>query len=380
MSDDADRINYALNDARALCDALGLLEGHIGRGWSKQAGGVMVRCPWHDEKSPSCSITRGPDGTIRARCFGCGATGNVFDVVAAVERLDKRADFVRVLEIAADIAGVARPDTDRPSSRTSWVRPVLQRPPPVEEPDDGVIARVAEVLARVAPVTRSPEAMRYLRSRGLEHGPALGWYAVPNGDARDRVVAAILEAVGYEAWMASGLSSVEGPRAGRWSYAWSGPRLVIPWRAPNGTVETLQGRYIGECPEGVRKYVFPRERRPRWPYGCDAMAESCGPDTAVAIVEGVIDAVSFDLLAARSGVDAMALAIPGVQAWRESWLKLCARRPCIVALDADDAGERGSSGIAASLLAVARRGPRGPMVTIRKPVNGKDWNDAWRAA
>ena len=99
MSDDADRIRYALNDARALCDALGLLEGHIGRGWSKQAGGVMVRCPWHDEKSPSCSVTRGPDGTVRVRCFGCGATGDALTLIAEVQHIDRHRDFVEVLGV-----------------------------------------------------------------------------------------------------------------------------------------------------------------------------------------------------------------------------------------------------------------------------------------
>lgn len=378
--EDADRIKAALDDPHGLCDALGLLGGRHGHDWHRQASGVMIRCPFgHDEKTPSCSVVRASDGSIQARCFGCGETGDAFTIVAVTQSLDLTRDFGAVLDIAADLAGVSRPDRSgyRPPSSAAIVR----RPAPVrhDAPEDGIIDRIAEVLARVAPVTRMPEAMAYLRERGLSRSPAEGWYAVPDGKARADVVSAILEAVGYDAWMASGLSAIEGRRIGQWSYAWTGPRLVIPWRAPNGTVETLQGRFLGDAPEDVRKYVFPRERRPRWPFGCDAFAENAGPDTAVAVVEGAVDGVSFDLLARHHGADALALAIPGVSVWDDRWLRLFARRPCIIGLDDDAAGERPVADLTARLSAVARRENRLPMVERRKPATGKDWNVALMA-
>lgn len=380
MSDDADRIKYALTDARALCDALHLL-GRPGRDWLRQAAGAIVRCPWHDEKTPSCSVTLA-GGTIRVRCFGCGETGDALSLIAVVYRLDVRADFAELLDTAADLAGVPRPD--RSGDRPRVVRAIAPRPVVVEPPDDGIMGAVAAVLADRARVTSSVLGMRYLRSRGLDSGAALGWYALPDGRDRDDLVAAIVATIGSDAWMRSGLATVDGPRAGSWSYAWKGLRLVIPWRAPNGTVETLQGRYVGDCPDGTSKYVFPRERRPRWPWGVDAM-ESVGADTALAIVEGAIDAVSFDALASLHGLDAKALAVPGVSAWRDEWTKLCARRPCIVAFDKAPEGKPGEAVEAAraalteTLRLVARRGERGPMVRVRTPKRGKDWNDALRA-
>ena len=84
----------ALDDARGLCDALGLLEGKRGKDWHPQAGGAIVLCPWHDERSPSCSVSRGRDGTVRVKCFGCGATGDALTLVAARHRLDLAGDFV----------------------------------------------------------------------------------------------------------------------------------------------------------------------------------------------------------------------------------------------------------------------------------------------
>lgn len=378
MADDARRIRAELTDARALCDALGLLDGRPGRDWMRQMGGVMIRCPWHDERSPSCSVvTRG--GSIGVRCFGCDATGDALSLIAEVMRLDIRRAFFDVLDVAADIAGVPRPsrrdDEDRPAT---YIRPVSALPrvaEPTAEEDPTIIPRIAAVLAEVAPVSRSPQALRYLEARGLGDSVARGWYALPDLDARGPIVRAITDAVGFEAWLASGLASVEGERRGLWSFAWNLPRLVIPWRDPDGEVRTLQGRVLGPCPERVRKYVFARGRAPAWPYGCHALREVCGGDTAVAVVEGVLDALSFDALAARHGVDAVALAVPGVSAWRDEWLPLFARRPCIVALDADAAGDRATGDILAALRSVARRGPRGPLVEVRRPAQGKDWNE-----
>ena len=83
----------------------------------------------------------------------------------------------------------------------------------------------------------------------------------------------------------------------------------------------------------------------------------------------------------RVHVDVFALALPGVSAWDARWLRLFARRRCIVALDGDKAGERAVADVFARLAAVARRDDaRRPLVTVRTPSRGKDWNDALCAA
>lgn len=384
MNDDADvaRIKSALDDPYALAEALRLLDGVRGREWKKQHGGVYVLCPWHGDREPSCSITRGPDGTVRVHCFSCKQGGDGLTLIAQRHGLDLRREFREVLELAAQYGGVAPPSRrERPSAPfEATVRPMVRRapPPPPVDREDGVIDAVADALVDLAPVTGDAAAMGYLRDRGLAQTVAVGWYAIPGDHVeRERLRAALVERVGLAAWASSGLASDDD---GGWSWAWSGPRLVIPWCAPNGAVETLQGRLIGEARGKVSKYVFPRERRPRWPFGVERL-DDAGPDTAVAIVEGAIDAVSFNALARRGGADAVALAVPGVSAWDARWLRLFARRPCIVALDADRAGAAAVDEARARLAAVARRDDRRrPMVTVRAPAGGvKDWNDALRA-
>ncbi len=382
--DDADvaRIKGALDDARGLAEALGLLDGPRGKTWQVQPHGVIVLCPWHNERSPSCSISTARDGGVRVKCFGCDTSGDALSLVAVCNGLDLRREFRDVLDLAARVAGVSPPETrEAPFRATERPVRVLTRHAtvaPQEAPEDGSVDAVASALADLCPVTRDAAAWRYLAGRGLARSVAAGWYALPaDPGARERLRCAIVERVGPEAWASCGLSAEGGVG---WSWAWTGPRVVIPWRAPNGTVESLQGRLVGPERDGARKYVFPRGRRPRWPFGVEALDEA-GEDTALAIVEGAIDGVSFNLLARRAGADVIALAVPGVSAWDARWLRLFSRRPCVVAFDADRAGAAAVAEASARLAAVARRDERRrPMVTVRCPAGGaKDWNEALSA-
>ncbi len=374
--EDARRIRAALTDPRALCSALGLLEGSGGYGkgcaWRSITGGVQVCCPSHDERTPSCSVTRGPDGTVRVHCFGCSEGGDALSLVAAVHHLDVRRDFARVLELAADVAGVARPSRSTSAWSSSAPHPPPRRPTPAradEVPDDGVMEQLAAVLRDQVPVTHSPAAMEYLRARCIDRGPALGWFALPD-DARtlDALRGSIVDAIGVDAWRASGLSY--GPNGEQWRRAWRG-RLVITWEAPNGAVATFEGRALTERFEGG-KYAQPEGRPVRWPWGCAELRET-GDGTAVAFVEGAVDALSFNALAIDNGADCIAVALPGVAGWRDEWARLARGRDAVVALDADAAGARAVEALRAALLREARS------VTVRTPAAGKDWNDTLRA-
>ncbi len=105
MSDSAAQdIRHSLTNALDLCDRLGLL---VRGGFTRQARGVIVRCPWHEERTPSCSIRTAGDGTIAARCHGCGATGDALSLIAAVHGLTMRGDdFRQILILGAELAGL----------------------------------------------------------------------------------------------------------------------------------------------------------------------------------------------------------------------------------------------------------------------------------
>ena len=59
-------------------------------------------CPFHNEKSPSFSVS--PDKQI-FHCFGCGVGGNVFHVISKMENIG----FIESLEMLANRANITLP-------------------------------------------------------------------------------------------------------------------------------------------------------------------------------------------------------------------------------------------------------------------------------
>ncbi len=368
LPDDARDVRDALCDPRGLCDALGLLDGP--RSWSRQARGVLVRCPWHEERTPSCSVFVGGDGTVAVKCHGCGASGDALSLVAAVRGLDLRADFGAVLEECAYLAGVRL----TPPSTGYVARPApAPRAAPVTLGDDA-FAALADALLELCPVEGEVDAWGYLRRRGIAE-LARGWAALPSSaTGRAQVRDALVARVGRDAWLRSGLAHADGPKAGEWLFG--DHRLVIPWRAAGvqGAVVTLQRRLLrAPSSPSEPRYVVPRGRPATVPYGCETALEELGAGMELCIVEGAIDTLAMRLLAGRAGLERATVGIPGVEHWRRCAGPLCgAVRGCVavIALDPDAAGERHVAELAAEL------GKAGAVRVLRsKPVEGKDWCD-----
>lgn len=109
---DADIVKRHLADPWQVLTALGLAEGA-----KRQQHGFVISCPWHNERSPSCSVRLGPDGTLAVHCFACDQGGDVFALVCAVSGLDPRRDFVRGIEEAARLGGLTGSAQLLPPSR-----------------------------------------------------------------------------------------------------------------------------------------------------------------------------------------------------------------------------------------------------------------------
>jgi len=150
---DADRIKRSVTDVWAVLHAVGLADGA-----KRQARGALVRCPWHPEKRPSCSV-RCLDGGIMACCFACGAKGDLYAFIAAARGLDVRRDFLTVKAEAARLAGLDGAASLR-STRLRAPRPVLTRRPPLDS--------VASLWARCEPVCENSALGLALFSRALD--------------------------------------------------------------------------------------------------------------------------------------------------------------------------------------------------------------------
>ncbi|MDE7433084.1 MAG: DNA primase, partial [Lachnospiraceae bacterium] len=62
-------------------------------------------CPFHNEKSPSFSVTPGKEMYY---CFGCGEGGNVYSFIMKYENFS----FLEAVKMLADRAGVTLPEAE----------------------------------------------------------------------------------------------------------------------------------------------------------------------------------------------------------------------------------------------------------------------------
>lgn len=377
QTDDAREVRRALRDPWQLCDALGLLDGP--RSFQRQARGLLVRCPWHDERTPSCSVYLADDGTIAVKCHGCGASGDALALVAVRSGLDVRRDFVEVLREGARLAGLVLPSLDG-AGRSAPRPPPAPRPAAREDAPalgDDAFGALAAALLELCPVEGEVDALAYLEARGVAQ-LARHWGALPADRARLGAVRDVLvERFGRDTWLASGLAHATDSRgtskAGDWLFAEH--RLVIPWMGPGvgGTVLSLQRRLLRAPREGEPKYIATVGRPMRAPYGCADALEELGDGVEFAIVEGALDVAAMRLLARRAGLARAVVGIPGVEHWRKHLdaLRALARgRVVVVALDADAAGDRHVTELAAELLAAGAT-----RIDRATPTTGKDWCD-----
>lgn len=325
--DHARELRYSLTNPRELCERLGICGA---RGTFKtQPRGIIVRCPWHKENTPSCSVRIAEDGTIAVRCHGCGQSGDALSLVAAVYGLSLREDFPDVLRAAADIA--ARWDI---REEIDGKKPIEHRPAPpapAPEPERDFPSR-AEVLALwegAGHVSGDVDALAWAKGRGLS---ALRI----DGAEVARVVKA----------------SAELPRWARYqgsSWTATGHRLLVPMVDPEGDIRSVRGCRIidGDSPK----------RLPPGGHKASALIMAC--PIAVAMLRGTFKPArvvvsegepDFMLWASKTGIAATAR----IGIVSGSWTMAFANKfepgvEVIVRTDPDDAGDRYANEIGPTL-------------------------------
>jgi len=308
---------------------------------------MLLRCPWHTEHTPSCSVRCAADGTIAVHCFGCEASGDVFDLVAVAHDLNTRQDFPEVLRLAAELAGIRsdRGDAHRgPPARRLRGLPESAYPP-VED--------VAALWAACSPVGDASEVAGWLHSRALDAGAVESFdlaRALPQG----------AQLPGWACWQGQ-----------TWGEA--GYRLVLPVFDGLGIMRSLRARRVvdGEGP----KNLAPAGYRTGGLVMADALG--CALLTSGRRPEGWPESVPLRIVVAEgepdfltwatrfSDADETAPAVLGVVSG--SWASGIAKRlpdgaRVIVRTDHDEPGEKYARAVHASVrgrCTVLRGGLRG---------------------
>ena len=191
----------------------------------KQKSGVWTGlCPFHNEKTPSFSVSR--DNTMYY-CFGCQAGGGAVQFLMRAENLD----FIEAVRELARRAGLELPEDDLSGRRGIARKRLLEL--------NTMAARwFHENLSK----PEGAEALAYMHSRGLAFKTARKWGLGAAPDAWDGLASALgAQGVTREELTESGLCAV-GQRGSL--YDAFRDRLMFPIFDPGGQVIAFSGRAL----------------------------------------------------------------------------------------------------------------------------------------
>ncbi|MBD3334164.1 MAG: DNA primase [Candidatus Eisenbacteria bacterium] len=282
-------------------------------------------CPFHQEKTPSFTVS--PERQVY-HCFGCGAGGDVFSFVMAMEGLS----FAEALQSLAQRAGIPLPD------------------PRGDRGGDQLYRIVEEAQAYFQSTLKSDagrEARRYLKRRGLSQETIRAYgmgFARPGWrNLTDR----LRRRFRMEDLLKAGVATQPNP--GRSPYDRFRNRILFPVARPGGRIVGFGARSLGdEEPKYLNSPEGPLYHKSELLFGLSQARETLRGNKEGILVEGYFDVVSLAEAGITAAVAPCGTALTGSQA------KILQRNAprWIVFFDGDAAGQKATWRALETLLAI----------------------------
>ncbi|MUK90970.1 DNA primase [Aliivibrio fischeri] len=255
----------------------------------KQGKNYGACCPFHNEKSPSFSVSQEKQFY---HCFGCGVHGNAIDFLMEFDRLE----FVEAIEELASMLGLDVPREQRSGFNAPSSGPTANSEQKRSLYD--LMGGISQFYRSQLKSAANIHAINYLKDRGLsgEIVQKFGigyiadeWELVKNNFGRDKA--------SQDALVSGGMliESDNGRRYDRFR-----GRVMFPIRDRRGRVIGFGGRVIGE---GTPKYLNSPEtpifHKGKELYGLYEALQAYKDLPQALIVEGYMDVVAL----AQYGVD-----------------------------------------------------------------------------
>jgi DNA primase len=249
----------------------------------KAGQNYVARCPFHNEKTPSFSVSPAKQFY---HCFGCGAHGNAIGFVMEHTGVG----YVEAVEELAGMVGLTVPN-DRPAAAVRQEAAAAQG--------------IAEVLVTAArfykeQLKRTPRAISYLKERGVSGEMAARFglgYAPPGWQ---ELAAVFPDYRSQTALREAGLviDAENGRRYDRFR-----DRIMFPITDQRGGVIGFGGRTFGAAPDDGPKYLnspeTPLFQKGQELFGLFQARPAIRKNGRVVVVEGYMDVVGLH----QHGVD-----------------------------------------------------------------------------
>lgn len=217
-----------IEEVRSRNDIVDVISSYVKL--QKKGSSYFGLCPFHNEKSPSFSVSRQKQMYY---CFGCGAGGNVFTFLMEYENYT----FVEALRYLADRAGVDLPEQEysKEEKRRADTRAVLLE----------IHKRAAQFYYVQLKSSAGQQAMAYLKGRKLSDD-TIKAFGLGYSSKYSNSLYQFLKSKGYgdDMLAQSGLVTMDekhGPHDKFWN------RVMFPIMDANNRVIGFGGRVMGDA-------------------------------------------------------------------------------------------------------------------------------------
>ena len=305
-----------IEEVRSRNDIVDLISTYVPL--KKKGSSYFGLCPFHNEKSPSFSVSRDKQMYY---CFGCGAGGNVFTFLMEYENFS----FPEALKYLAERAGMELPEEElnEEAKRAMDEKAKLREMNKLS----------ANYFYYLLHSKRGEKGLAYLKNRGITNETikrfGLGYADIYNDD-----LYRFLKSKGYtdEELKDSALVTIDEVRGGSDKF-WN--RVMFPIMDVNNRVIGFGGRVMGE---GSPKYLNSKETKlfdkSRNLYGLNFARSSRKKE--IILCEGYMDVISMHQAGFTNAVAALGTAFTSGHG---TLLKRYTEN-VILSFDSDDAGQR----------------------------------------
>ena len=305
-----------IEEIRTRNDIVDVISGYVRL--QKKGSSYFGLCPFHNEKSPSFSVSRQKQMYY---CFGCGAGGNVYTFLMEYENFS----FVEAVKFLADRAGIELPEAEyskEAKAKADLKTSILE-----------VNKTAAKYFYAQLKSDRGTQAYTYLKDRGLSDETITAFGLGYSNKYSDDLYK-YLRGKGYseELIRQAGLVNTD-ERHGVYDKFWN--RVIFPIMDVNSRVIGFGGRVMGDAkPKYLNSPETPAFDKSRNLYGLNRARTSRKP--YFLLCEGYMDVISLHQAGFTNAVASLGTALTSGHA---SLIKRYVQEVYLT-YDSDDAGTR----------------------------------------
>ncbi|MCG9556547.1 DNA primase [Vibrio kanaloae] len=274
-----------IDDLLARLDIVDIVDARVKL--KKKGKNYGACCPFHNEKTPSFSVSQEKQFY---HCFGCGVHGNAIDFMMEFERLD----FVEAIEELASFLGLDVPREQRSGEISTTPRANSEQKRNLYD----LMGGISQFYRSQLKISANKPAIEYLKNRGLS-GEIVQKFGIGYvADEWDLVRKNFGQQKEAQDMLVTGGMLIENDKGNR--YDRFRGRVMFPIRDRRGRVIGFGGRVLEDStPKYLNSPETPIFHKGKELYGLYEVLQAYREPPQILVVEGYMDVVAL----AQYGVD-----------------------------------------------------------------------------